>query len=258
MTSPRILVLDIETAPNVVHSWGLFKQNIALNQVVTPGYVLCFAAKFLGEKQVHYARVSHDPKTGQVTKKSRMAMLNMARELLDEADIVVTYNGRSFDIPRINAELIENGYEPPSPFKQVDLYLALKKVSSFTSHKLAFISQKLGIGAKVGHEGHSLWVRVMKDEPAAWKKMREYNIHDVHLTEKLYNEVRPWLPSHPNLALYANVEAPVCPTCGGARLQKRGFAYTTVGVYQRYQCGCGAWSRGKMRMATTSTRGVAS
>ncbi len=29
----KILVLDIETAPIVAHVWGLFDQNIGLNQI---------------------------------------------------------------------------------------------------------------------------------------------------------------------------------------------------------------------------------
>lgn len=257
MPSPRILVIDIETAPNVVHAWGLFNQNIGLNQVIQPGYVLCFAAKFVGEKTVHFARVQHD-KDGKVTKKSRTAMLKAARELLDEADIVVHYNGCAFDIPRLNAEFIENGFTPPAPFKQVDLYLALRKNAKFTSHKLAYIAEKLSIGAKVGHEGHGLWKRVMEEDEAAWKRMEKYNVGDIKLTEELYHAVRPWISNHPNIALYTKPDGHTCPNCGSDSLQKRGYAYTGVGVYQRYQCKCGAWSRGKRNQGTTSVRGVVS
>ena len=38
MSAPRILLLDIETAPNKVYVWGMWNQNIAANQVVEDGY----------------------------------------------------------------------------------------------------------------------------------------------------------------------------------------------------------------------------
>ena len=33
MTGPKILIVDIETAPIVAQVWGLFDQNVGLNQI---------------------------------------------------------------------------------------------------------------------------------------------------------------------------------------------------------------------------------
>ncbi|NIV35232.1 MAG: hypothetical protein GWN58_38990, partial [Anaerolineae bacterium] len=49
-------------------------------------------------------------------------MLEGAWELLDEADAVVHYNGKKFDIPTLNREFVKYGFTPPSPYKQIDLY----------------------------------------------------------------------------------------------------------------------------------------
>ena len=38
---PRILLLDIETAPHRVFAWGLWGQDIYLDQIEEPGYTLC-------------------------------------------------------------------------------------------------------------------------------------------------------------------------------------------------------------------------
>ena len=41
MTGPRLLVLDIETFPNLGYHWGLWQQNIgAMDQLVQPGRML--------------------------------------------------------------------------------------------------------------------------------------------------------------------------------------------------------------------------
>lgn len=256
MPGPRVLIIDIETAPNVAHTWGLWKQTVALNQLVAPGYVLCFAAKWAGEKKVTFGRVKHNATTGLPTPESRRAMLDTLHALLDEADIVVHYNGVAFDIPRINAEFMEFGYKPPSPYKQVDLMVAIKKRAVFASHKLAYIADRLGIGSKVKHEGHGLWRAVMRDDARAWGRMKRYNEGDVRLTERLYNRILPWIPSHPNRGLYVNHDKPVCASCGSTRLQSRGLARTSVSVYPRYWCAsCGAWGRGRARAAVTQVQG---
>lgn len=254
MSNPRILIIDIETAPNIAHTWGLFKQNVALNQLVRPGYILSFAAKWAGEKDVAFARVKHDATTGAPTFTSRRVMLAKAHALLEEADVVVTYYGSKFDVPRLNAEFMEMGFAPPAPFAQVDLKLAIAKRAMFMSHKLQHVSEQLDIGSKVKHEGHGLWTAVMRDDPVAWQRMERYNIGDVRLTERLYNRVKPWIQGHPNIGLYTSAEKPVCPTCGSKKLQRRGVAYTQAGVYQRLQCACGAWARGRFRDSTTPLR----
>jgi len=50
----KILEIDIETAPSLVYTWGLFNQNIGVNQIVKPGYMLCWAAKFQHQKTMHW------------------------------------------------------------------------------------------------------------------------------------------------------------------------------------------------------------
>lgn len=247
----KTLVIDIETAPNVAHVWKLWKTDVALNQLVVPGYVLCFAAKWTDEPTFYFARVKHDPATGAPTPESRRAMLDLAHKLLTKADVVVHYNGIAFDIPRLNAEFMEFGFLPPAPFEQVDLLLAIRKRATFASHKLAYVAERLGIGSKVKHEGHMLWRACMAGDPAAWARMQKYNEGDVRLTERLYKRVLPWIPSHPNAGLYVDSEKPCCPTCGSERLQKRGLARTRISLYTRYQCvKCGSWSRAKLRSGT--------
>lgn len=230
----KILHLDIETAPHLAYVWGLFDVNVAINQIVKPGYTLSWAAKWHGEKEVYYSDVTE----------GTQAMLERLHHLLNEADVVVHYNGTKFDIPTINKEFILFGLNPPSPYKQVDLINTVRSQFRFASNKLDFVCMMLGVGKKVKNRGFNLWAACMAGDPVAFQELREYNEQDVILLEALYNRILPWIRNHPNRAVYAPVDGLVCPKCGGKHFQKRGTAVTTVAVYQRYNCQtCGNWFR---------------
>jgi hypothetical protein len=188
-------------------------------------------------------------------------MVSLAHDLLDEADVVVHYNGARFDIPHLNREFINQDLTPPSPYKQVDLLRTVKRQFRFPSNKLDYVCQALDLGAKTHHTGHQLWVDCLTGDPDAWDLMQEYNEHDVVITEKLYLKLRPWITSHPTVALYEQDtdDVPTCPACGSVELERRGRAVTTVSTYQRYCCrDCGKWSRGGSKLSGVDVRGVTS
>ena len=56
----KILDIDIETAPNIVYTWGLFNQNVGLDQIVQSGHTLCWAARWRGDKKVMFSSGFHD------------------------------------------------------------------------------------------------------------------------------------------------------------------------------------------------------
>ena len=233
----KILELDIETAPNTAHVWGLFKQNVALSQLQETSYVLCWAAKWYGKPKVMFSSIYHN---------SEKQMLKEIHKLLDEADAVIHYNGKRFDIPTLNKEFIIQGMLPPTPYHQIDLLHVAKRRFRFVSNKLDHVAEMLGVGKKIKHEGHQLWVKCMNNDPLAWKKMKRYNIQDVKLLEEVYNKMLPWIQNHPNHGLYTDEERPVCTNCGGTKVVKRGTETTLTGQYQRYSCSsCGTPLRGR-------------
>jgi hypothetical protein len=138
---------------------------------------------------------------------------------------------------------------PPAPYRQIDLLMTAKKKFRFPSNKLQYVAEFLGVGSKVKHEGHTLWVKCMAGDPVAWNMMKEYNIEDVHLLERVYDKLIPWLHNAPSLAVYVEGSTDYCcPRCNG-KVQKRGFAYTALSKFQRYQCtSCGGWSKGRLNL----------
>lgn len=242
----KILYLDIETAPNKVYAWGLWDQNIGINQIEEPGYTLCWAAKWHGEKDMLFDSLSHSTMLDMITK---------IHGLLEEADAVVHYNGTKFDIPTLNKEFILMNLDPPANYKEIDLLKVARRQFRFPSNKLDYVSQALGLGKKTKHMGMALWKGCMEDDAACWKTMEKYNKQDVLLLEKVYKRMLPWVKNHPNYGLYTDTERPACRNCGSAKVAKRGTEFTAVGKYQRYKCTkCGSWGRGATLLNTKENR----
>lgn len=235
----KILLLDIETAPNLAYVWGLWQQNVGINQIESSGYVLCWAAKWLGDENVMF---------DSIKKSGDKRMLSRIHSLLDKADAVVHYNGVKFDIPTLNKEFLKHGLTPPAPYKHIDVLLHCRRIFRFESNKLDYVAKSLGLGSKVKHEGFELWVQCMAGEREAWKRMEEYNRHDVVLLERVYEKVLPWIYGHPNRSVHD--ELPCCPNCGSDSYQARGYAITRAAKYKRYRCNdCGHWFRDAKRIA---------
>ena len=229
----RTLLLDIETSPMVAYVWGIWDQNISPKHIIDSSEVLCWAAKWLGSEKIMF---------DSVHKSKPKDMLKRIYDLLNEADAVIHYNGKKFDIPTLNKEFVLHKFKPPSPYKQIDLLMTMRGRFRFPSNKLDYVSQRLGLGKKTEPEGMELWTKCMAGNRAAWKKMEEYNKQDVLLLESVYKKVLPWIRNHPNMNLFSHDEC--CSTCGSKSLQKRGNSVSSVGTYQRYQCmTCGAWSQ---------------
>ena len=254
---PRIVTLDIETAPLQSYHWSLWDQNISLNQIVEEWSILSFTAKWLDSKELIYKDTGG---RGKNKVRDDKALVQELWNILNEADIVITQNGQSFDIPRINARMLMHGMKPYSPIKHVDTKRVASKVFSFTSNKLAWMSQHLTNAKKDEHKlfpGFELWVECLKDNPKAWKEMKKYNSIDVLATEELYLKMLPWIPNHPNITVYNDKEITACPKCNSVKLQKRGVARTQIGEYHRFQCqGCGGWCRGRTLINTSNKRKV--
>jgi DNA polymerase elongation subunit (family B) len=229
----NILLLDIETAPNMATVWGLFKQNIGINQLIDSSYTLCWAAKWYGESEVIFDSVYQSrPKN----------MVKRIRKLLDQADAVIHYNGTKFDIPTLNKEFLEYELGPPSPFKQIDLLKTVRKQFRLPSNKLAYVAKVLGLAGKEAHMPHEMWLKCMNKDPTAWAEMEKYNRNDVVVLEQVYDRLRPWVGGHLNFSLMTGDL--VCPNCRSDRYTRRGYCYTHAGKFSRHQCNkCGKWFR---------------
>lgn len=253
MTKAKTLILDIETAPILASVWRTWKENVGLDQINHDWYILSFCAKWLGKDRSFY----YDQSEAADIEDDR-GLMQKLHSLLSEADIVVAHNGRRFDLRKINARFVLNGFPPPSPYKVVDTLDIAKKHFAFTSNRLAYLTDVLCTEKKLAHAkfpGFKLWKECLNGNAEAWEEMREYNTQDVVSLEELYLILRPWAEGHPNVAAYDDDEVTKCPKCGSTDVRPRGFYFTQTGKYQRLRCnGCGGWSRTRYTINTVGKR----
>jgi len=250
---PRILFVDIETAPVRAAVWRIWQENVGLEQIDTDWHLLSYSAKWLGDDRVYY-----DDQSRAANIEDDTPLLEQLHALLDEADIVIAHNGRKFDLPKIRARLIIQGFKPFKPVKVIDTLEVAKKQFGFTSNKLAWLSEILLENKKEEHKefpGFTLWAECINGNRRAWREMKKYNVQDVFALEELYLKFRPWIPHHLNVGIYGDHSERTCSRCGSHDLQLVGTVPTNVNVYPLYACkACGGHSRGRQSMVMPMSR----
>lgn len=238
MTKPKILVFDCETAPSSAFVWRMWKENVGLKQLQHHGYMMSYAAKWLDEDAIIYEETRTEDDSH---------LVRSLAQLLDSADMVIAHNGERFDIPTVRNRCVVHGIRPWSPIKVIDTLRVAKKEFRFESNSLAFLANYLGVEEKDSHKnfpGFELWAECIAGNPEAWEEMQKYNIQDVLTLEAVYRKLLPWMRQHPNVAVFEEREDVLCPKCGSDHVQFRGYAYTNVGKYRKFQCqSCGGWGR---------------
>jgi len=239
MPKPKILFLDIETAPDLGYVWTLYQTNVI--EVKEPWYILSYAAKWKGEKA--FVRGLNDWADYGLDMSNDHHLMRELWLLLDKADIIVAHNGMDFDLKKINARFIVHGMKPPSPYVIVDTKREAKKVARFSSNRLDSLCDQLDIGRKLRHQGFSMWLGCMAGDAACWKTMKRYNLHDIKLLEGLYNELAPWM-RQPNGAMWGrNCTNPACSS--KRKMHSDGIRRNKSRAYRRLVCmDCGARAQG--------------
>jgi DNA polymerase elongation subunit (family B) len=216
-----------------------------LGQIDQDWSVMAWSAKWLGDPA---SKTEYQDTRSMKDLRDDSQILKRLWSLLDEADVVITQNGKNFDAPKLNSRFMLNDMLPPSPYQHLDTYQIVKRVASFTSNKLEYLTDKFCVKyKKLSHKkypGWSLWIECLKGNKDAWEEMKKYNIHDVLSTEELYNKIKAWAPnSMPGTHL---ADGTNCKACGETDLEKRGFDYTNMYKIQRLRCKrCGKWGVGK-------------
>ena len=241
--APKILLIDIETKPLISYTWGIFDQNVGLNQIAEDWSIISYSAKWLGGEEIFYKDLRH--------KKDLTDDKELLEEiwiLFNEADIVLGQNSKAFDVKKIQARMAIHKMRPPSQFKQIDTKILAKRHFAFTSNKLEYLAQKLCKTRKLTNrkfQGFELWRECIAGNLAAWEEMREYNCIDVLALEELYLALAPWGVGI-DFNIYRTESGFKC-NCGSDSFTKSpDFHYAPTGVFEKWSCdSCGAWCHSK-------------
>ncbi len=241
---PNILIFDIETAPVQAYVWSLWKQNVYIDQIESDWFMLSWSAKWLFESEIYSDVLT--PKEALNENDARISQSMW--EFIDHADIIIGHNIAGFDIPKLNTRWIVNNIKPPSPYQMVDTLKEAKKNFMFSSNKLDFIARMLGTEQKMDAGGFETWIGCLKGDQKALLKMEEYNRKDINVTEEVYMKIRPWIKSHPNMALYYQDDMDHrCRNCGSKNITFSDKMYDTgLNRFTTVRCECGAIGRARV------------
>jgi hypothetical protein len=247
---PRILMLDIETSPIMAKVWGLYDQNISLNQIEQDWYVLSYAAKWYGDDKFYYMDQRYqDPITND------FMLLEGIHYLLSECDYACGHNIARFDYKKLNARFIKHGLPPLKPIIMIDTLRIAKRHFAFTSNKLEYLAKFLECkNLKSEHgkfHGMEMWNQTMKGNLEAFEEMELYNKMDVTVLEEVYEKLIKYDQTISFQSFYQNL---VC-TCGSHEFKKNGQRYTRNGAFQLYTCAkCGKHSQAKENLIDKEIR----
>jgi DNA polymerase elongation subunit (family B) len=235
--TPKIVLYDIETTPNIGFTWGKYEQNVI--EFLKEWQLLSFAFKELNHKKVTcYSRRHFSDPTERALVKSLWKVLNTA-------DVVITHNGLNFDNKKMNAKFVEHGLSPVQPAQQVDTKRIAKDNFRFNSNSLDDLGRTLRVGRKLQKMEFETWLGCMNNDIASFELMERYNKQDVVLLEKVYLKLRPWANRHPNIAQLSR-KFTHCPRCASDKIMPHGLKYNSRTVWKQYRCkSCGGYCKGE-------------
>jgi hypothetical protein len=256
---PKVLLLDVETSPMEAYIWDLVQRGGYIQPAFLkkPWAMLTWAAKWLFDDKIYSGRVntseSHNRLDGSVVKP--------IWKLMDKAHVIVTHNGDRFDLKRLNARFALNNYPPVAPYQSIDTLKIAKSVFDIPAFKLNFLNKYFSLRQmKADAGGFQTWKDCVDGSTheirdAALQKMLAYNEQDILAGEDLYVKVRPWMKSHPNLALYMDSDEPMCSRCLNTELEYCGPYATMVSKFHAYRCTqCGGIVRSKTNIISKEKR----
>lgn len=231
-----ILLVDLETKPNLAHIWGKYEQN-ALD-IVEERDIICYAWKWLGKKKVNVI-CSYDLPEKE--------FFNKLHELFDKAEVIIGQNLDQFDIKVANTAFLKHKLKPPSPYRTIDTLKIARSKFFFNSNHLNDLGIFLGVGKKVETGGYKLWKGYLEKDKRSIALMKKYNQQDITLLEAVYHKLKAW-GNTTSLS-----EGMSCPACGSYNLQSRGWNITQAYMSKRFQCqDCGKWCSSNKKIKHTS------
>jgi hypothetical protein len=239
MSTPRVILYDIETLPMTCAVFTLYPESIGHDNILTDWSLISVCWKELGRKTIYSTSILDDPKRFKKDVNDDFLVAKKMREVFETADIIVGHNSKKFDTKKLNARLMYHGLDPlPIGIHQVDTLTEVKKVAAFSSNRLDYLGKHLLDKGKI-ETSKGLWLRILKGDASAVKEMVVYNKGDVQLLEDLYLKILPYMKSHPNVtAMAGDHKHDGCPKCGSTDVKNKMTKYTAAGVARlQKQCG---------------------
>jgi DNA polymerase III alpha subunit (gram-positive type) len=262
LKEPNIILMDVETTPNMMATWSLWDQHMGHKQIIKERSLICASWKRLGEKKVHAVSIKDCAYRYKKDVYDDFHVIKKLRAALKDADIIIGHNGDKFDLKMFNGRCLVHGVPPMPPISTVDTLKVLKKEFRLNANRLDYVGKLLGYGGKYFTE-MKMWTDIIdpavsyKIKSAQIDKMVEYNKRDVELLEKVYCRLVGWTRNHPTIGLIMGKEDG-CGHCGSDDLTPCKVPYRTkTRAYQMYVCNdCTGFNRSLETVGKSRVRAV--
>lgn len=173
----RIAMMDLETT----------------NLAALMGTVLCGCVKPLGEEPKTYRRdVGRYRVSGDPIDDSKLVVA--IRDELENYNMVVTWNGKGFDKPFLNARLAYHGERPWQPQFHLDMmYYAAGGSTRIGSRKLVNVQKFFGLGESKTEITWNDWQRAATLNTDAMNEVAHHCAQDVKVLEEAYWKLLPFV-----------------------------------------------------------------
>lgn len=230
MHEPRVIVFDTE----FYHlNWG-----------ADLGLLFCMGWKVLGERQTHIESVWDTVQDNPLD--DRLLCLRI-KEILETADMLITYNGIKCDVPFIQTRLLHHGIDPLPPIAHKDVYYTAKFKLKLSRNRLYDVESFLGLKDKKTPVKLYKWLEALVGVKKAQDEILHHCKQDVKVLEQAYMKLRPLMLSHPRLFGFGP-----CNKCGGTLIKNK--VYFTAAKYQKITLKCTKCGGYETRNTTAAER----
>ena len=237
----KILYWDLESSLLEGQFFRLWKENIPFNRITKQTHLLSHSYSFNNDKVIGSRLTPEQVKTGD----DFDLVVNMI-EAISKADVMVTFNGKKFDVKLLNTRALFWGLPPISYPKHIDLFEQAKRVFKFPSNSMQNVSKYLGLDGKIATCGTQLWERCANWENYnqcnnALEEMMVYGNQDIEATRDLFNRMKGWMKNIPNIGNIVNEvsgnKTLRCIHCGHDDIFPiESKTYTATSIFDLYRC----------------------
>ena len=228
---PKILYFDIETTN--------FKADF--------GEVLMMGYRWHHEDEYHLLKTNDYEGWEDLNIEDKdYYVLQDIFDVISQADVLVGHYSKRFDHTFIQSRCIKQGLPViPNP-PHIDTWHIARYQLALGRNSMKNIAKFLDCDDQKDSVEKYIWRRVNCYDEEAIDIIAEYCLQDVRTQYAMTQKLMPLATHLPNMNVLTNEEKYRCPGCGGDNIQKRGFHFTKINKFQRYQCqDCGKWCRGR-------------
>jgi RNase_H superfamily len=240
LEGPRVVFLDVESAPAIVAAFQRFDVNLTQNHIIQEGnWLVSFAWKYNYLPDMTFSEVI-TPENALIRDDFRIA--SVIYNVLETADYIVGHNLKKFDWKMINLCLLSNGFTPSRKPKLIDTLEIARANFKFPSNKLGDLAKYLGVKVQKGDPGGiETWIKCIQGDEAALKVMGKYNEVDVDVLYQVFLKLQAWTNKIPNYNLYSASNYQQCTVCGSHEVVPTGNHTSTPSkLWLEYSCNsCG-------------------